>query len=803
MIYWAIGCCLLGLSAPGSEQLLDAFNYSNAESAQAVWRATAERGGNVSVRVAQDGGRSVLELPTPFASQAEISRVYMDRDLAQNLAAAGELQLDVLSMSPDSGARLSLYFRSGSGWYAAGASIAGAGWKTYQFSKAAFSIEGEPAGWHKIDGVRIAVWRGQPRDSAIRVRNLASTQHDVALVIPGGSSQGESRSARETAQEVGEMLSELGLGSDAIEETALAHDALGARQVAILAYNPRLATESIGALVEFVQRGGKLVVCYQLPAPIGAALGFTQPEYHRPDNSGQLAEIRFSADDIPGLPATLRQDSWNITTAKPAGHHARVIAEWFDADGRPTGFPAMLLSDRGAFFSHIILRDDREKKKQMLSAILGHLAPSLWTQMADNALAQRGRIGHLQDREDLLAFLKKSSHAEVRTLCESADKLMSQASEYQAKGQYAQVVELAGRIRSELTRAYLLAQPSKVVEGRAIWNHSGTGAYPGDWERTARELTDAGFNMVMPNMLWGGRAHYPSNVLPRSRTFEQYGDQIAQCVAAAKRVGLQVHVWKVNWNLSGAPRAFVEKIHREGRNQVSVDGAAHDWLCPSNPQNFQLELDSMLEVARMYDVDGLHFDYIRYPDRDKCYCDGCRARFEEQLGRRVKDWPRDCYSGALRREYADWRCDQITRLVKAVHDKAKELRPEIEISAAVFGAYPSCRASVAQDWPQWIKAGYLDFVCPMDYTQNDEAFADLVSNQLRLVEGRIPVYPGIGQWRLTDDRTVGQIDIARQLGAPGFTIFNLDSESIESAVPAIGLGVGRTRASTPHRKQPK
>ena len=38
--------------------------------------------------------------------------------------------------------------------------------------------------------------------------------------------------------------------------------------------------------------------------------------------------------------------------------------------------------------------------------------------------------------------------------------------------------------------------------------------------------------MVLPNMLWGGLAHYPSDVLPRSETFRKHGDQIAQCVAA-------------------------------------------------------------------------------------------------------------------------------------------------------------------------------------------------------------------------------------------------------------------------------
>ena len=31
----------------------------------------------------------------------------------------------------------------------------------------------------------------------------------------------------------------------------------------------------------------------------------------------------------------------------------------------------------------------------------------------------------------------------------------------------------------------------------------------------------------------------------------------------------------------------------------------------------------MLEVVRNYDVDGVHFDYIRYPNKDGCFCAGC------------------------------------------------------------------------------------------------------------------------------------------------------------------------------------
>jgi uncharacterized lipoprotein YddW (UPF0748 family) len=330
-------------------------------------------------------------------------------------------------------------------------------------------------------------------------------------------------------------------------------------------------------------------------------------------------------------------------------------------------------------------------------------------------------------------------------------------------------------------------------EFRAMWNHSGTGAWPGDWERSAKLLEDNGFNAILPNMLWGGVAHYASDILPRSKTFERYGDQIEQCCAAAKKHHLEVHVWKVNFNLQNAPKDFLDKMRRQGRTQVAFDGKPVDWLCPSHPENQKLELESMLEVARKYPVAGLHFDYIRYPDANSCYCDGCRERFEQDTGRTVGDWPKECHAGTLKAEYNAWRCKQIMHLVAAVHDAAKKIRPEIKISAAVFPNYPHCRETKAQDWPEWVKAGYLDFICPMDYTANDEEFQSLVRNQLQLLEGRIPLCAGIGATatgvRLSPERVMEQIGHARQLGAAGFTIFNLDPRTAEGIVPGLGLDV--------------
>jgi uncharacterized lipoprotein YddW (UPF0748 family) len=158
----------------------------------------------------------------------------------------------------------------------------------------------------------------------------------------------------------------------------------------------------------------------------------------------------------------------------------------------------------------------------------------------------------------------------------------------------------------------------------------------------------------------------------------------------------------------------------------------------------------------------------------------------------VPDWPADCRDGELTDAYTQWRCDRITRLVEAVSHEAKQVRPGIDISAAVFRDYPGCRRTVAQDWVHWVEQGYLDFLCPMDYTESDIRFETEVADQLRRVGGRIPVYPGIGasasNSRLTPDRVAGQIHLAREAGAQGFTIFNFARGTAERLIPVLGHG---------------
>ena len=216
-----------------------------------------------------------------------------------------------------------------------------------------------------------------------------------------------------------------------------------------------------------------------------------------------------------------------------------------------------------------------------------------------------------------------------------------------------------------------------------------------------------------------------------------------------------------------------------------------------------MELNSLLEIAQNYDVDGIHFDYIRYPGPEACYCENCRTRFTLATRRKTENWPDDVLkAGALKEAYLDWRVEQISRLVRLAHKRLRTLRPDLKLSAAVFSDYPPCVKHVGQDWVAWAEAGYIDFLCPMIYTDDDSRFAHLVKRQLELSQKRIPIYPGIGattsRVALTPDRVVGQIHIARQAGGAGFAIFDYSSDTAGEIIPAIGASATSTRARPAH-----
>lgn len=638
--------------------------------------------------------------------------------------------------------------------------------------------------------------------------NLAfAQQSEIAIVLPKKApqvSESDVQYARSVAKRFNRMLNGIGLTAVTLEEASLSEAQLKSRRLVILPLNPVIAPKTASLLKSFVANGGKLFVTYTLPGPIAPLLGLRQTNWLKQEAPGHFASIQLNAPDILDMPVSIRQASWNITVTEPTTPDTKIIGYWHNAKGESTGLPALSVGKSGVFFSHIFLPDDIQRKMQMLAALLGHLVPEFRRTFAEQAIAALTTIGHTKDFTELKQFVQQSDVPEANEALKTGADLMKRArTEYDAEA-YNTAITVARASQAELSKAYFLSHVSVETEGRAVWNHSGLGAYPGDWERSAKELASAGVNIVLPNMAWAGVAHYPSKILPQSQTFTQYGDQIAQCVEAAHKHGLEAHVWKITWNLEGAPKEFVEKIRAEGRTQVSATGQALNWLCPSHPKNVLLELESSLEIVANYDVDGIHLDYIRYPGSHACYCNGCRQRFVLATRLQIDKWPAAVLpkTGTHSEKYVEWRAQQITRLVRMLHKRLREADPKIKISAAVFGWYPGCITSIGQDWIAWAKAGYVDFVCPMNYTESTDYFTELLVNQLALMPKDVAIYPGIGATAsnslLTPDAVVEQIYLSRNLGASGWTIFDYSLDISETVLPAFTIGVTKRKAKPPH-----
>ncbi len=795
----------------GTETVLDDFNYPSSSAVQKSWQPLR---GTFPLAAQQTGQQNALLLSAPFSSNSKIPRAGIDKKTNLDLSAPGLFTLDIKPESRYSNHRISLYFKSGPGWYSAAAQIKGKDWHTLRFPKSDFSAEDKPVSWNKIEAIRLVVWRDSETepDTRFQLRNLKALTNEIAIIVPDLSLKKKEQITFAAADRIEGFLQAAGISSDRISETELTPQTLGKRSIAILPFNPRISSKASNTLNQFMERGGKVFLNFNIPKALEKNLGIKTGKYFTPDKPGGLATIRLKDSHIQGLPTTVKQASWNLITASPTGHNARVVGEWFDDKGKPTGKPALLVSDRGAYFSHLILGDDPTQKRALLMAIMGHLQPAIWNSIAESTIEKAEQIGPFQTFKELRQHIvstvtpQKSRDLVARDLDKTTADL-EQAKRLLKQNEAFKSIPLARTCREKRAKIYLLTRASLPREARAFWDHNPTGPYPGNWNRTCKELADAGFNMIIPNMLWGGLAHYPSDVLPRSQTYKKHGDQIEQCLKAAHQNGLEVHVWKVNHNLSTAPASFVKKMRAAGRTQVSVKGQPSDWLNPAHPENFKLEVDSMLEVVRKYPVDGIHFDYIRYPNNRHCYSDYSRKKFESDTGIKVKNWPSDCYNGKLKSQYRDWRAAQITRLVETVQREARKLRPGIKISAAVFREYPDCREWVAQDWPLWAKRGYLDFICPMDYTDNDRQFKIWIEDQQKHLAGSIPIYPGIGalsaRSNLSSDRVLGQISATRQLKTGGFTIFSLNSKTLSSIVPDFKLSAGKVKATPTHqlRKQ--
>jgi uncharacterized lipoprotein YddW (UPF0748 family) len=303
---------------------------------------------------------------------------------------------------------------------------------------------------------------------------------------------------------------------------------------------------------------------------------------------------------------------------------------------------------------------------------------------------------------------------------------------------------------------------------------------------------------------------------------------------------LRIHAWiNVNFISSAAelPSAREHLIYRHpawlmvprdiGQQMAAIDsdspgyvGTLARWTRAHSPEIEGLYTtpivpeaadytDSVVrDLVRRYAVDGVHFDYARYPNDRFDYSRGAIREFRSAVRSTLPDATRRrldaeepddlfAYPDGLPEQWRIFRLARMTALMNRLHATVKRERPAATISLAVAPDLHDARQLKLQDWAAWLDAGLADAVCPMAYTTEPTRFAELIA-AVRQAAGSHAVWAGIGAYRLSPKETVDNIQTARRLGAAGVVLFSYDSltNSAQAAQDYLSV-VGRAAFSPP------
>lgn len=573
---------------------------------------------------------------------------------------------------------------------------------------------------------------------------------------------------------------------------------MGNCRVLLFPYNKFLSDADKEAIQQFTVTGGKTVWFYLCPDAIAASLGFRLKELVGDLDRKKFKQVRLDTNLLPGAPVVMQQDSWNIHAVE-APEESQVFGWWQDAQARDVGYPAGVLSNKGAFFTHVLLNDDLPNKARFLLSLIGKFEPGVWEQATARRLADFGKLGRFQSADEMrtVATQREASTQAMDQAVESH----RQAIEAQKAKDYGKCLDLLAEAKAKLESAYYPLFPSKSPELRAVW----CSVYASrNWQEMAKNLKDNGFNAVFPFVGSAGMAFFPNQSIPMSDGVRKGRDPLKECVQVAHESGIQVHVWFIAWYLHMASGETTKALKSANRPQLDAKGQTTNWLCPTRPENLAMVKSALLELVRNYDIDGIHFDYIRYPDQRYCFCDFCKQRFQKDSGIALTDFVKDVTTGQYKADFEAWRREQITRLVREVAEEGKAIKPNLKISAAVFGGFASARRSQAQDAADWADKGYVDFLCPMNYTNDLQKLEKLTSDQVKTVNGKLPIVAGIGVFSDSSYfdspvMLVDQIDRVRQTGTQGFLLFKYNADMAKRFLPALRLGVTKTDATIPFK----
>ena len=250
-----------------------------------------------------------------------------------------------------------------------------------------------------------------------------------------------------------------------------------------------------------------------------------------------------------------------------------------------------------------------------------------------------------------------------------------------------------------------------------------------------------GLNAVILHVRLAGDALYPTKYAPWSSMLSGTSgvgpqpayDPLAFAVAEAHARGLQLHAWfnpfrAVLPNIPGKLASnHVTKQHPDWIRKYGTQ----TWIDPGNPEARKFVLETMLDVVRRYDVDGIHIDDYFYPYRESRTITRRvrRKRIRQRVDLQFPD-DRTWRKYGKAKGYTDrdaWRRANIDDFVQSLYRGVKAIRPTVLVGISPFGIWRpgtppgitglDAFSEIYADSKRWLGEGWLDYVAPQLYWQ--------------------------------------------------------------------------------------
>lgn len=584
------------------------------------------------------------------------------------------------------------------------------------------------------------------------------------------------------ASRVGNALAAVGAEYLIISDRELSAARLAGAPLVVLPYN-RLTDTHVQSLRAYIEAGGQIAACFTTGSPrLPDLLGVGRGELLAVANR----QIRFTAaarEAAPHLPEALDQDSEHAFELIPLAG-ARTIATW-GLGGRP----AIVQNEAGVYVGHVLQPGDLTDKGIFLLGLAAARQPELWQpallaardRAVDAARSVMDGWDRIARHVDLDPALAVDLGREVTRLTGALAVLPPPPTDAGAPALLP--VYRALQREAEALMPKLAVCPEQELRG--IWVF---GSRPIDWAVFAAKCREAGLNAVFYRVSRGGSAVYPSGVLPQE-DWSRGRDELAEAITECHRYGLELHAWRVNFHLGSAPASYREQLRREGRLSTRYNGETANFANPGDPRNRAVERRAIRELVERYQVDGVHLDYIRYtevPDYDFDYGPVSRREFERTIGRRVADWPREVERGELKWAYEDWLRENINAVVRTASQDLRRIAPTVCFSAAVWRGEWKYKYAIRQDWPLWLREGWLDLIVPMNYVTTADEQEFYAARQMAQTGGSTRLALGLGAWLLDNPADiVAQVEVARRTGSDGFVLFSSNAGQIDAQLEAL------------------